>query len=187
MKIKEMKLKGVYEIQLTPHEDHRGFFMRTYDDKIFKEHKLHRNWVQENQSFSVKKNTVRGMHFQFPPHAETKLVRVLSGELYDVFIDLRKDSQTFGKWDSVILSSEKKNAIFIPRGFAHGTLSLTDNVQLLYKVDNYYAPNSEGTLKWNDPDIGIKWSINNPIVSEKDSKARSFKDFIKKSNGGLEL
>jgi dTDP-4-dehydrorhamnose 3,5-epimerase len=181
--IKKRKIKGVFEIQLQPHEDHRGFFMRSYDDKIFKEFDLHRNWVQENHSLSIDKNTIRGMHFQFPPHSETKLVRVVSGEIFDAFIDLRKDSPTFGSWDSIILSAENKKMIYIPRGFAHGNCSLSENSQLVYKVDNYYSPKSEGTIKWNDPDIGIKWPIKNPIVSEKDDKADSFMDFIKRSKG----
>lgn len=186
MIIKERKFKGVFEIQLEPREDKRGFFMRVYDDTIFEKHGIHRNWVQENHSLSVEKDVIRGMHFQFPPHAETKLVRVVSGELYDVFIDLRKDSPTFGQWDSIILSAENKKVIYIPRGFAHGNCSLTDNVQIVYKVDNYYAPNSEGTIKWDDPDVGIDWPIDNPVISTKDSEAGSFREFIE-THGGLEV
>src|SRR5512137_1381391 len=106
MIIKEKKLKGVFEIQLEPKEDHRGFFMRVYDKEIYKKHGIHRDWVQENHSLSVQKGTLRGFHFQLPPAAETKLVRVISGEIYDVFVDLRKGSPTFGQWDSIILSEK---------------------------------------------------------------------------------
>ena len=106
MLIKERKLKGVFEVQPEPKGDTRGFFMRVYDDEIFKRNGLHRNWVQENHSLSVKKGTIRGFHFQFPPSAETKLVRVISGEVFDVYVDLRKGSPTFGNWDSIILSAE---------------------------------------------------------------------------------
>ncbi len=184
MLIKEGKLKGVFEIDLDPHKDNRGFFMRTYDDKILREHGLNRRWVQENHSYSKNKGTLRGLHFQFPPYAETKLVRVVSGEVFDVFVDLRKGSSTFGKWGSIRLSAENKKMLYIPRGFAHGMCTLTDNFIMLYKVDNYYAPDSEGTIKWDDPDIGIDWLVAKPILSEKDSKAGGFKEFLKK-HGGL--
>ncbi len=186
MLIKERKLKGVFEITLEPHEDHRGFFMRTYDDKVFRDYGLHQNWVQENHSYSKKKGTLRGLHFQLPPHAETKLVRVISGEVYDVIIDIRKGSPTFGEWDSIRLSADNKKMIYIPRGFAHGMCTLTNNFIMLYKVDNYYAPENEGAIKWDDPDIGIDWPVDNPILSEKDSRAKSFKEFVE-TYGGLEV
>lgn len=186
MIIKERRIKGIFEIQLHPYEDERGFFMRVYDDTIFKIHKIHKKWVQENHSLSAEKGIIRGMHFQFPPHSETKLVRVVHGEIYDVFIDLRKDSTTFGQWDSIVLSADNKKMIYIPRGFAHGFCTLTKNCEILYKMDNYYAPNSEGNIKWNDPDIGINWPVNKPILSEKDLKAKSFRKFIERY-GGLEL
>jgi dTDP-4-dehydrorhamnose 3,5-epimerase len=183
MKIKETGIRGVFEIELEPHEDHRGFFMRTYDDKIFKGYGLHRDWVQENHSYSKNKGTVRGLHFQFPPHAETKLVRVVSGEVFDVVIDLRKGSATFGKWQSFRLSAANKKMLYIPRGFAHGMCALTGEFTMLYKVDNYYTPESEGTIRWNDPDIGIEWPVKRPVLSEKDAGAPSFKEFIDKYQG----
>jgi dTDP-4-dehydrorhamnose 3,5-epimerase len=186
MLIKEKKLKGVFEINLEAREDRRGFFMRVYDDAIFKRYGIHRNWVQENHSLSTEKGTIRGFHFQFPPHAETKLVRVISGEVYDVILDLRKGSSTFGEWDSIRLSADNKRMIYIPRGFAHGMCTLTKNCVMLYKVDNYYAPESEGTIRWDDPDIGIDWPADNPILSEKDSTAKSFKEFVE-THGGLEV
>lgn len=184
MLIKEGKIKGIFEIQLDPKEDERGFFMRVYDDKIFEEHGIHRNWVHENHSLSKKKGTVRGFHFQFPPNAETKLVRVISGEIFDVFLDLRKGSPTFGRWGSILLSAENKKMLYIPRGFAHGMCSLTDDSVMLYKVDNYYVPKSEGQIKWDDPDLGINWPIEGEaIVSEKDSRAKSLKEFVENYNG----
>ena len=186
MQILEKKIKGVFEIHLKPHKDNRGFFMRTYDKKIFNKFGLNREWVQENHSLSVEKSVIRGMHFQFPPHAETKLVRVVSGEIYDVFLDLRKGSSTFGLWDSITLSAENKKMVYIPRGFAHGFCTLTKNCEVVYKVDNYYTPDSEWCMIWNDPDLGIGWPVTNPIFSEIDTKAGNFREFIEK-HGGLEV
>ena len=187
MLFKERKLKGVYEIQLEPKEDNRGFFIRAYDERIFQEHGLHRDWVQENHSLSMYKGTVRGFHFQFPPAAETKLVRVISGEIYDVFVDLRRGSPTFGHWDSLILSAENKKVLYIPRGFAHGMCTLRDNSTMLYKVDNVFTPEKEGNIKWDDPDLAVPWPLTStPVISEKDSKARSFQEFVK-TYGGVDL
>jgi len=184
MLIKELELEGVFEVTLNPIGDERGFFMRTYDNNILKSAGVHRDWVQENQSWNSTKNTIRGLHFQYPPDTETKLVRVIEGEIYDVFVDLRKESKTFGKWGSTILSSDNKKMLCIPRGFAHGMCTLSDNATMLYKVDNYYAPDNEGEIKWNDPDLGIKWpSVDNPTISDKDTKAGSFKDFLEKFGG----
>ena len=185
MLIKEMKLKGVFEINLEPHEDTRGFFMRTYDDAVFRNYGLHQNWVQENHSYSKKKGTLRGLHFQFPPHAETKLVRAVSGRIYMAFVDLRKGLSTFGQWDSIILSEDNKKMLYLPEGLALGMCTLTDNSTLLYKMGDYYAPESAGAIKWDDPDIGINWPVDNPIISEKDSSTQSFKEFVK-TCGGLE-
>ena len=186
MIIIERKFKGVFEIQLEAHEDKRGFFMRVYDAQIFEKYKIHKKWVQENHSLSVEKGVIRGMHFQFPPHSETKLVRIVRGEIYDVFIDLRKDSPTFGQWDSIVLSADNKKMIYIPRGFAHGFCTLTKNCEVVYKVDNYYTTDSEDSVRWNDPDLGIDWPENKPILSEKDFKAKSFKEFVEKC-GGLDV
>lgn len=180
MIIKELEIKGVYEIQLESVADHRGNFTRIFDDKIFTENNLTIKWVQENHSFSTHKNTIRGLHFQFPPHSETKLVRVINGEIYDVFVDLRDKSPTFGKWGSVILSSNNNKMILIPCGFAHGYCTLTNNCEVLYKVDNYYNPNSECGIRWNDPDLNIKFPITvfEPTISAKDSNLKSFKSFV---------
>jgi len=186
MKIIEKEIKGVYEIQLEPHEDQRGFFMRTYDDEIFRNHGLKYEWVQESHSYSKKKGVIRGLHFQFPPYAETKLIRAISGEIFIVVLDLRKGSSTFGKWDSMIISEDNKKMLYVPRGFALGMSTLTDNCTLLYKIDNYYAPESQGSIRWNDSNLGIKWPVKHPIISERDSKAISFKEFVEEC-GGLEV
>jgi len=186
MEIKNHKLKGVYEIILNPHLDERGFFMRVYDDKLFKEHGINNKWVQENHSFSKNKGIIRGLHFQFPPYAETKLIRCIKGSIMDVFVDLRKNSPTFGKWGSIILSEENKKMILIPRGFAHGFCTLTEKSEVLYKVDNYYAPEYEGGIIWNDPDLNINWPVEHPILSEKDKKNLSFKEFVN-IYGGIKL
>ena len=186
MIIKKGKIKGIFEINLEPHKDYRGFFMRTYDEKIFGNHRLCKSWVQESHSYSKKKDILRGLHFQFPPYTETKLIRTATGEIFTVVVDLRKGSPTFGKWESMIISESNNKMIYIPRGFALGMSTLTDNCTLLYKIDNYYAPESQGAIKWNDPDIRIIWPVKNPIISERDSKAMSFKEFVEK-HGGLKL
>jgi len=187
MLIKKKKLEGVFEIDLEPHEDQRGFFMRTYDDEVFRNHGLHKNWIQESHSYSKKKGIVRGLHFQFPPYAETKLIRTITGEIFIVVLDLRRGSSTFGKWDSVIISEINKKMLYIPKGFALGMCTLTDNCTLLYKIDNYYAPESQGVIKWNDSNLNINWPIKDePIISDKDANAKNFKEFVDKY-GGLEI
>lgn len=179
MKFKQLSMEGVFEIQLDPRRDERGYFMRAYDDKLFGEHGIHREWVQENESFSVQKGTLRGLHLQAPPDAEGKLVRLLSGEAFFAFVDLRKGSPTFCKWEGVTLSFENKKMLFIPRGFALGMCTLTDNSILYYKMDNYYAPESTDEIKWNDPSIGIKWPIEKPaVMSTRDENAKSLKEFL---------
>lgn len=183
MLIRERKMKGVFEIHFKAVEDHRGFFMRVYDEKIFREKGIEKDWVQENHALSIHRGTIRGLHFQFPPHAETKLVRAVGGEIFDVFVDLRKDSPTFGNWDSIILPEENRTAVYIPKGFAHGYCSLTDRVHVIYRVDAAYAPEHEETLRWNDPDLGIVWPIHPPIFSGKDNNAKSFKDFVRDHRG----
>jgi dTDP-4-dehydrorhamnose 3,5-epimerase len=180
MEIRELDITGVYEIVLKPIGDHRGFFMRTYDESIFRQNGLSTQWVQENHSFSAQKGTIRGLHFQFPPYSETKVVRCVYGEIMDVFVDLRRDSTTFGKWGSLILNPQKQNMVYIPRGFAHGFCTLSENTHILYKVDNVYSRESESGLLWNDDQLNIQWGIGNPIISEKDSKNLTFNEFVKK-------
>lgn len=178
MIIKEFNIKGIYEIELKPVKDNRGYFNRIYDNSIFEYYNIDRKWVQENHSYTLNRNTIRGLHFQFSPYTETKLVRCIRGEILDVFVDLKN-----GKWSSIILSQNNNKMIYIPGGFAHGFRTLTDNCEVLYKVDNYYSPQNEGGIIWNDPDLNIDWKFdsdidkNSIIISEKDSNLPTFKDF----------
>ncbi len=183
MKIIERKLKGIFEITLELHEDERGFFMRTYDMKIFKELGIDRTWVQENHSCSVRKGIIRGLHFQLPPYTETKLVRCIRGTVFDVFVDLRKNSPTFGQWGSIELSKDNRKCIYIPRGFAHGFCTLTDISEILYKHDNYYNSDYEDGIIWNDRDLNIKWPVINPLLSKRDQNFRTFEEFVKDYRG----
>lgn len=178
LEIKPLKLAGTFEIIIKKIGDSRGYFMETYSQKLFAEHGLQTNWVQENQSFSEKKHTVRGLHFQLPPFAQAKLVRAIQGEILDVFVDLRKNSPTYGQWDSIQLSEENCRAVYVARGFAHGFCTLTENTIIQYKVDNPYAPEHDSGIRWNDPDIGIDWQADNPILSAKDEKAQFLKNFV---------
>jgi dTDP-4-dehydrorhamnose 3,5-epimerase len=180
MEIKELKLSGVYEITFDPRWDDRGFFMRTYDVKEFTGLGLHKEWVQENQSLSKKKGIIRGLHLQLPPFSETKLVRCVKGSVFDVCVDLRSGSETFGSWVGIELSESNYKSLLIPRGFAHGFCTLEDECQVQYKVDNYYAPASEFGLLWNDSDINITWPVTDPVVSKKDLASLTFREFKQK-------
>lgn len=180
MEFKERTLKGVFEITIQPYFDERGFFARTYDCDLFSRNGIHFHWIQENHSRSVKKEIIRGLHLQMPPYTETKLVRCIKGSIFDVFVDLRKDSPTFGFWDGVELSESNMKMLLIPRGFAHGFCTLTEITEVVYKVDNIYSREHEIGIIWNDPDIGIHWPVSNPILSEKDKKNMSLFDFIQK-------
>ncbi len=183
MKFIKGKISGTYIIELEPHLDKRGFFMRTYDEEIFRQKGLHQKWVQENHSCSTQKGIIRGLHFQFPPYTETKLVRCIRGAVLDVFVDLRNNSSTFGHWDSIELTESNQKMVYIPKGFAHGFCTLTSKSEILYKVDSIYKPDDEGGILWNDPDIAIKWKIDNPMLSEKDKQNMTFKNFVEKYAG----
>ena len=161
----------------SPIRDERGYFMRYWDSGLAERNGLTARWVQENESFNYKRGTLRGLHFQTPPHAETKLVRVSQGAVLDVFVDLRKDSETYGHWDSVELSAENCRLVYIPKGFAHGYCTLTENAVVLYKVDDYYAPEFQGGLRWDDPGIGIRWPVSEPLLSPRDSAQPAFDKF----------
>lgn len=158
--------------------DERGYFYESFNQLKFNELTgwTDVNFVQDNQSLS-QKNVLRGMHFQIPPHAQAKLVRVIKGAVLDVVVDLRKDSAQFGAHYSVVISEKNHTQLFIPAGFAHGFLTLEDQTIFSYKCTAYYNQESEISLNWNDPDLGIKWGINNPIVSAKDQSAQSFNQF----------
>lgn len=178
MQIKELKIPGSFLIQCEPKTDERGFFMRVYDQELFENHGIHREWLQENHAKTLRNNTLRGLHLQMPPHAESKLVRCLNGTILDVFVDVREGSPTFGQWEAIKLSAEEKNMVFVPEGCAHGYMSLEEEVEVSYKVDATYHPECEQAIYWNDPDLAIDWGVKYPLVSEKDQHASSFKEFV---------
>ena len=171
----ETKIKDVYIIEPKKYGDNRGYFMETYKKSDFDEAGVVYNFIQDNQSKS-KKGVLRGLHFQktFP---QAKLVRCIEGEVFDVCVDLRKDSPTYGKWEGVILSAEKGNQFMIPRGFAHGFVVLTESATFCYKCDELYHPEDEGGIMWNDSEIGINWPIDEGIIlSEKDKNHPSLNE-----------
>lgn len=169
MKFTEMNLKGAYLIDIEQIEDNRGYFMRTFCVNEFVKYGLKTSYVQRNQSHSKYMGTIRGMHYQEAPHQETKLVQCINGEIYDVIIDLREDSSTYMQWESIVLSKENKKMLYIPKGFAHGFQSLTDDCDVLYMVDEFYCHSSEKGINFNDKRLNISWPIKeNIIVSEKD-------------------
>ena len=171
----ETSIKDVYIIETKKYGDNRGYFMETYKEKDFKDAGLDYNFVQDNQSKS-KKGVLRGLHFQktFP---QAKLVRCIEGEVFDVCVDLRAGSPTYGKWEGVVLSAEKGNQFMIPRGFAHGFVVLSDTATFCYKCDELYHPEDEGGIMWNDPEVGIEWPYKEePLLSEKDKLHKSLKE-----------
>lgn len=171
------EFEGLFVIEPSVFGDSRGYFMETYHALEFAEAGLDICFVQDNQSRSVR-GVLRGLHFQYK-HPQGKLVRVVRGEVFDVAVDLRKNSKTFGKWYGVILSEDNKRQFYIPEGFAHGFLVLSDTADFVYKCTDYYHPEDEGGIIWNDPDIGIKWpldKVENIILSNKDKLWRSLKE-----------
>ncbi|MGK5091970.1 dTDP-4-dehydrorhamnose 3,5-epimerase [Deltaproteobacteria bacterium TL4] len=168
MKFEQTPLAGAYLIEPLIHKDHRGFFLETYKAEIFQKHGIEIEFVQDNHARSEETGVLRGLHFQWPPHAQTKLIRVTHGAIFDVIVDLRKGSSTFAKSFSLELNEQNFMMLFVPAGFAHGYCTLAPGTEVMYKVDDYYAPECENGLIWNDPDIGIQWPVSNPILSEKD-------------------
>ncbi len=177
MEITKTKLDGVVIIEPNVFGDNRGFFMESWNKKKMEEAGLFYDFVQDNHSKSTVKGTIRGIHFQKGDKAQAKLVRCIKGVVLDVAVDLRKNSPTFKQWVGVELSAENKKQLLIPRGFGHGFVTLTDDVEFLYKADNYYAPEADAGIRWNDPDIGVEWGVENPILSEKDKKNPFLKDY----------
>ncbi|MCM3788896.1 dTDP-4-dehydrorhamnose 3,5-epimerase [Domibacillus indicus] len=177
MKVTKTNLNGVLILEPTIFGDHRGWFMETYSDKNFLKYGMDLRFVQDNQSFSAEKGTLRGLHYQLNPKAQTKLVRCTKGAIFDVAVDIRKGSPLFGKWFGIELSEENKKQLLIPKGFAHAFMTLADNVEVQYKVDEIYSPENDRGIIWNDPDIGIEWPIDiGPVLSEKDEKAPLLRD-----------
>ena len=173
MEIVKTPIEGLLIINPNVFEDERGYFFESYNREALLKHGLDLTFVQDNESKS-KKGVLRGMHFQVPPFAQGKLVRVVRGAVLDVAVDIRKGSPTYGKWHSVVLSGENKRMYLIPAGFAHGFLTLEDDTVFFYKCTNVYNKEAEGCIRWNDPDLNIDWGIADPIVSERDTKAPPF-------------
>ena len=179
-------IKGLKVVEPTVFGDARGYFMETYNYNDFKEAGIDVEFVQDNQS-SSHKGVLRGLHFQIN-YPQDKLVRVVNGEVFDVAVDLREGSETYGKWFGVVLSAENKKQFFIPKGFAHGFLVLSEHAEFVYKCSDFYHPNDEGGLIWNDPDIGVEWPIPEGMelsFSDKDTKWGSFKEYRKQENERL--
>jgi dTDP-4-dehydrorhamnose 3,5-epimerase len=175
--IKQFEIEGLILIETKIFRDARGYFFEAYNKKQFNEIVGKPiNFVQDNVSLS-KQHVVRGLHFQTPPHAQGKLVRVIKGSVIDVAVDIRKNSPTYGKHISVKLSEENQRMLWIPPGFAHGFVALENQTIFTYKCTDYYHPACERTLQWNDKDLNINWTINQPIISEKDQKSESFNTF----------
>ena len=177
IKVTPCDIKGLYVIEPTVFKDERGYFVETYNQNDFKEAGLDMVFVQDNQSMSVK-GVLRGLHYQ-KQYPQGKLVRAIRGTVFDVAVDLRADSETYGKWFGVVLSAENKKQFYIPEGFAHGFLVLSDEAEFAYKCTDFYHPGAEGGLAWNDPEIGVEWPIEEGmelIISEKDQKWGGFKD-----------
>lgn len=176
MKLVKTKLDGVVILEPDVFGDHRGFFMESWSERKLEALGLHYNFVQDNHSKSTVKGTLRGIHFQKGDKAQAKLVRCVRGAVLDVAVDLRHGSPTYKQWVAVELSEENKKQLLIPRGFGHGFVTLTDDVEFLYKADNYYAPEADGGIRWNDPEIGVEWGVEKPILSAKDEKNPYLRD-----------
>jgi dTDP-4-dehydrorhamnose 3,5-epimerase len=158
--------------------DQRGFFVETYSRQKYAEMGVNVEFVQDNYSMSRDVGTLRGLHFQAPPHAQGKLVRCGRGKFFDVVVDIRRGSKTYGQWAGYVLSAKNGHQLYVPVGFAHGFVTLEPDSEIVYKCSDYYAPETESALRWDDPDIGIEWPLKgNPILSDKDALAPLFKDF----------
>jgi dTDP-4-dehydrorhamnose 3,5-epimerase len=175
MQLISTPISDLFIIQPKVFADPRGYFFESYNRSAFKQHHIDVEFVQDNQSLS-QKNVLRGLHFQNPPYAQGKLVRVITGSVLDVAVDIRKNSSTYGKHFSIVLDEKNKTMLWIPPGFAHGFLTLEDNTIFSYKCTNMYHKDSEDAIIWNDPDIGIDWGTTTPLLSEKDKEAKFFKD-----------
>jgi dTDP-4-dehydrorhamnose 3,5-epimerase len=177
MNIIKTPLDGLFVIEPKIFEDVRGYFFESYNANDFKKYGIHTNFVQENQSNSSK-GVLRGLHFQFPPYAQAKLVKAVTGSVLDVAVDIRKDSKTYGKYHSVVLTGKNKKMLYIPEGFAHGFLALEDDTTIQYKCSNFYNKECDASIIWNDSTINIDWGIDyEPIISEKDKLGMKLANF----------
>lgn len=176
MELKKLAIDGLIVIEPRVLADERGFFLERYKEQLFLENGINVKFVQDNHSQSTKA-VLRGLHFQLPPHDSAKLVWATSGEIYDVAVDLRVGSPTFGQHEAVVLSAANKKMFFVPAGFAHGFQVLSETADVLYKISDYYFSELDRGILWNDSDLDIKWPLSNPLVSEKDQKHPLLKDF----------
>jgi len=176
MNIIKTPIENLLVLEPKVFEDERGYFFESFNKKKFEDIGIKESFVQDNQSLS-NKNVLRGLHFQAPAFAQGKLVRVITGSVLDIAVDIRKESATYGKYFSIILSEQNKKMFWIPPGFAHGFLTLEDQTIFSYKCSGDYNPSSEGSLLWNDPQLNIEWNIDEPIVSAKDQEAQAFTSF----------
>lgn len=169
-------LDGVYIIEPKSFGDNRGWFMESYSKRDMEAAGINIDFVQDNRSYSAKKGIIRGLHFQKNPMAQAKLITCIRGEILDVAVDLRKASPTYKQWISVELTAENRKELLIPKGFAHGFVTLSDDVEIMYKCDEFYSPEHDGGIRFDDPDIGVEWGVTDPILSEKDTNAPFLKD-----------
>jgi dTDP-4-dehydrorhamnose 3,5-epimerase len=170
----ETPLKGAYLIDLEKRGDDRGFFARAFCEREFADHGLVTHFVQANNSLSTSQGTLRGMHYQLSPKAETKVVRCIRGALYDVILDLRADSPTFGQSFGAELTAENRRTMYVPKGFGHGFITLADHTEAFYFVDEFYSPETERGVRWNDPRFAIRWPAEPVVISDKDQKYSDF-------------
>lgn len=171
MKLIKTELDGVYIIESEIFGDYRGYFSEVYSKEKFEDLGIHINFIQDNYSFSYKKGTLRGLHFQLGSKSQSKLIRCTKGAIMDIAVDLRQGSPTYKKWLAFELTEENRKQVFIPKGFAHGFLTLTDEAEVQYKVDGYYSPEHDRGIRFDDPDINVHWGIEDPILSQKDINA----------------
>lgn len=185
MKLIKTIFEDAYLVEMKINKDHRGFFMESYNEKLFIEHGLSFNFIQDNHSLSVESGTIRGLHYQLEPYAQTKFIRVTQGVAFDVIVDIREGSPTYGKWQSFILTADNRRQLLFPKGFAHGYCTLVENTEVQYKVDNYYSPDHDCGIRWNDPDLNISWPVRDPILSEKDKRHPLFKEIVGQFKYGI--
>jgi dTDP-4-dehydrorhamnose 3,5-epimerase len=178
MNVVKTKLDGVVIIEPDIHKDNRGWLYESWSEQQYSELGINAHFVQDNHLFSFQKGTLRGLHFQVMPYEQAKLVRCINGAAFDVAVDVRKKSSTFGQWIGIELSRTNCKQLFIPKGFAHGVLTLENNTEIEYKSDNFYKPSCERYICWNDPQISVEWNIELPILSEKDQRAPLIADLI---------
>lgn len=175
----DLPVKGAYLIDIEPHSDERGFFARSFCAKEFAEHGLQEAFVQANLSHNLHRGTLRGLHYQHPPHAEAKLVRCTRGALFDVVVDLRSESPTYGQWAGAELSADNRRALYVPEDCAHGFQTLVDDTEASYLLSAFYTPGAEGGLRWDDPELDINWPIQPPtLISTKDAGWPVLKEII---------